>query len=289
MPAEQQLQVGGEPRRAGIGALHQRRDGGGGQLEAAIRHGGGVGAQARVNRQRGDRGPLAGGERRHDRPLAPGARLAQLAGAALELGREQLAQPGAMLARRLGAARVGEHALQLALRLHSGSVRVAARDMDRQKLLRIYVQDHFAGSTVGLNLARRSAGANRGTTYGDDLARIADEIDQDRQTLEAITDQLDIPRDQVKNTLARGLELAGRLKLNGQLTGYSPLSRLVELEGLITGISGKISLWRALLELVPQEPRLDAERLQQLIERGEEQRRTVEELRTRAVRDAFVG
>jgi len=194
-----------------------------------------------------------------------------------------------MLARRLGAARVGEHALQLALRLHSGSVRVAARDMDRQKLLRIYVQDHFAGSTVGLNLARRSAGANRGTTYGDDLARIADEIDQDRQTLEAITAQLDIPRDQVKNTLARGLELAGRLKLNGQLTGYSPLSRLVELEGLITGISGKISLWRALLELVPQEPRLDAERLQQLIERGEEQRRTVEELRTRAVRDAFVG
>ena len=93
----------------------------------------------------------------------------------------------------------------------------------------------------------------------------------------------------MKNTLARGLELAGRLKLNGQLTGYSPLSRLVELEGLITGISGKISLWRALLELVPQEPRLDAERLQQLIERGEEQRRTVEELRTRAVRDAFVG
>jgi hypothetical protein len=161
--------------------------------------------------------------------------------------------------------------------------------MDRQKLLRIYVQDHFAGSTMGLNLARRSAGSNRGTTYGDALARIADEIDQDRQTLEAITDELDIPRDQVKNALAWGAERAGRFKLNGQLTGYSPLSRLVELEGLITGISGKISLWRALLELVPQEPRLDAERLQELIERGEEQRRTVEELRTRAVRDAFVG
>ena len=161
--------------------------------------------------------------------------------------------------------------------------------MDRQKLLRIYVQDHFAGSTVGLNLARRSAGSNRGTTYGDALARIADEIEQDRRTLEAITDELDIPRDQVKNALAWGAERAGRFKLNGQLTGYSPLSRLVELEGLITGISGKISLWRALLELVPQEPRLDAERLQELIERGEEQRRTVEELRTRAVRDAFVG
>ena len=99
----------------------------------------------------------------------------------------------------------------------------------------------FTKTTVPL--ARRSAGSNRGTTYGDALARIADEIEQDRRTLEAITDELDIPRDQVKNALAWGAERAGRLKLNGQLTGYSPLSRLVELEGLITGISGKISLW----------------------------------------------
>ena len=30
-----------------------------------------------------------------------------------------------------------------------------------------------------------------------------------------------------------------RLKLNGQLAGYSPLSRLVELEGLAVGIEGK--------------------------------------------------
>ena len=38
-------------------------------------------------------------------------------------------------------------------------------------------------------------------------------------------------------------EKFGRLKPNGQLTGYSPLSRLVELEGLKLGITGKLGLW----------------------------------------------
>ena len=33
-------------------------------------------------------------------------------------------------------------------------------------------------------------------------------------------------------------EKAGRLKLNGSLLTYSPLSRLVELEGLSLGVEG---------------------------------------------------
>ena len=82
---------------------------------------------------------------------------------------------------------------------------------------------------------------------------------------------------------------SGRLKLNGHITGYSPLSRVVELEGLMTGITGKIGLWLALLELAPDEPRLDAPRLERLRERGESQRTTVEELRERAAREAFAG
>jgi hypothetical protein len=41
-------------------------------------------------------------------------------------------------------------------------------------------------------------------------------------------------------------ERLGRLKLNGQLRGYSPLSRLDELELLQIGVAGKRRLWRAL-------------------------------------------
>lgn len=156
------------------------------------------------------------------------------------------------------------------------------------KLLRIYLQDHLAGSTGGVELARRAQSANRGTTYGDPLAKLADEIEADRRALEGIMDDLGFGADRAKNIAFWAAEKAGRLKLNGRLTGYSPLSRMVELEGLIGGINGKLSLWRSLLQIAPQEPRLDADRLDRLVERGQDQLARVEKLRDRAAREALV-
>jgi hypothetical protein len=157
------------------------------------------------------------------------------------------------------------------------------------KLLRIYLQDHLAGATGGVELARRARAANQGTTYGDPLAKLADEIEADRRALEGIMEDLGFGADRAKNIAFWAAEKAGRLKLNGQLTGYSPLSRLTEFEGLIAGINGKLSLWRSLLEVAPSQPKLDQERLQRLLERGEEQLKTVGELRTRAARDALLS
>ena len=151
------------------------------------------------------------------------------------------------------------------------------------------MQDHLAGSTAGLELARRTRGANEGTEYGPPLAKIADEIEADRRQLQGIMEDLDFGGDAIKNAAAWGLERVGRLKMNGQLTGYSPLSRLVELEGLLTGITGKRALWVSLLQVAPSEPRLDADRLERLRDRADAQRATVEELREKAAREAFGG
>jgi hypothetical protein len=158
-----------------------------------------------------------------------------------------------------------------------------------ERHLRIYLQDHLAGSTAGLELARRTRGANEGTDYGPPLAKIADEIEADRRHLQGLIEDLGFGGDRLKNIAAWGLEKVGRLKLNGQLTGYSPLSRLVELEGLLTGITGKKGLWVSLLELAPSEPRLDAELLARLRDRADAQRATVEELREKAAREAFLA
>jgi hypothetical protein len=158
-----------------------------------------------------------------------------------------------------------------------------------EKYLRIYLQDHLAGSTTGLELARRTSGANKDTEYGPPLAKIADEIAADKRHLETIIADLGFGADKLKNVTAWGLEKLGRLKLNGELTSYSPLSRVVELEGLLTGITGKWGLWVALLEVAPSEPHLDAALLERLRDRAEEQRATVEELREKAAREAFVG
>jgi hypothetical protein len=158
-----------------------------------------------------------------------------------------------------------------------------------RKFLRIYLQDHLAGSTGGLELARRARGANQGTTYGDALATLADEIEEDRRELESIMRELGFGADRPKNLAFWAAEKAGRLKLNGQLTGYSPLSRMVELEGLISGVNGKLSLWRTLSDVAEAVPELDAARLATLIERAEGQVATLHELRARAGREALAG
>ncbi len=158
-----------------------------------------------------------------------------------------------------------------------------------EKLVRIYLQDHHAGSTTGLELARRIHGGNKDNEYGETMAEIVDEIAADKKALEGIMDDLGFGSDTIKDAGAWALEKVGRLKMNGQITGYSPLSRVVELEGLMTGITGKIGLWAALIQIAPDEPRLDAAHLERLRERGESQRAKVEELRKRAAGEAFTG
>jgi hypothetical protein len=160
--------------------------------------------------------------------------------------------------------------------------------MDRKRL-RIYLQDHLAGSTGGVELARRARGANEGNEFGPPLAKLADDIEADRRSLESIMDDLGFGADRAKNLVFWSAEKAGRLKLNGRLTGYSPLSRMIELEGLITGVNGKRSLWLTLIDVSPDVPELDAERLRRLLERAERQLETLHDLRARAGREAFAG
>ena len=138
-------------------------------------------------------------------------------------------------------------------------------------LLAIYLQDHLAGSTFGSELVRRARDANAGTEVGDFLAGLADDIAQDREALLALMAQLGVQEDRLKSGLAWTAEKAGRLKLNGRLTSYSPLSRVVELEGLIGGVTTKLSGWYALCVVAEHDTRLDREELDRLIARAQSQ------------------
>ena len=155
--------------------------------------------------------------------------------------------------------------------------------------LKIYLEDHHAAATAGLELARRTAGANRGTPYGEVLARIADEIEEDRDSLRAIMTELGVEPNRLKAAGAWAGEKAGRLKLNGHLTGYSPQSRVIELEGLVVGVTGKRCLWSALRHVAAQEPRLKVEELERLIERAERHVAELDEQRLKAVSEAVAA
>lgn len=153
------------------------------------------------------------------------------------------------------------------------------------RYLPIYLNDHLAGATVGLELARRAARENAGTEVGALLSELVTEIGQDRETLLQLMSRLDIAPSRAKIAAAWTAEKLGRLKLNGQLRGYSPLSRLVELEGLATGIEGKRALWLALGELA--DPRLAGTDFDTLAERARSQRERLEPHRLAAARDCL--
>jgi hypothetical protein len=151
--------------------------------------------------------------------------------------------------------------------------------------LGIYLSDHHAASVAAVQLARRAAQSNRGTRHGEVLATLAAEIEEDRQALRLIMQRLGVRPDPAKAAVAWSAEKLGRLKLNGQLTGYSPLSRLEELEILSLGVEGKLGMWRALqrgLDHGIPEAELDT-----LIKRAMSQRRRLERQRLDAAEEAL--
>jgi hypothetical protein len=150
-----------------------------------------------------------------------------------------------------------------------------------EELLAIYLNDHLAGATAGVELARRLLGSNEDDPeFGPALAGVCGEIEADRETLEAVMERLGVGRSKLKPLAAVLGERVGRLKLNGQLWGYSPLSRLDELELLQVGVVGKRRLWRA-LEHTHAGDLPDFE-LGALAERATEQLRRLEALHLKA-------
>ena len=154
-----------------------------------------------------------------------------------------------------------------------------------RRLLATYLNDHYAASVGAVQLARRAAGSNRGTAYGEVLSVLAAEIDEDRQALLLIMQRLSVGPDRVKAALAWSAEKLGRLKLNGQLSGYSPLSRLEELEILSLGVEGKLAMWQALAHAVDHG--VPEAELEPLIKRARSQRRRLERQRRDAAAEAF--
>lgn len=152
---------------------------------------------------------------------------------------------------------------------------------ERSALLGIYLNDHLAGATGGLELFRRAARSASGSVKGE-LERLTAEVEQDRESLLSLMRALGISVRRYKVLSGWVLEKASRLKTNGHLLRRSPLSDLVELEALVLGVQGKAAGFRALRRLAADDPRLEVTDLNQLIDRAERQTETLERLRLQA-------
>ena len=107
----------------------------------------------------------------------------------------------------------------------------------------IYLNDHRAGVVGEAALAERCRASNVGTRLGHDLTDHIATIARSRRLLDDLIAQCDGSVDRWKSSGAALAERFGRLKFNGQLTGYSPLSRVLELEALSTANDVRSLLW----------------------------------------------
>jgi hypothetical protein len=168
----------------------------------------------------------------------------------------------------------------------SRALKTAAANIKRsaQDPLGIYLNDHLAGATGGLELARRVARAGHLPAPPAELQQFAREVAEDRDALLRMMGTLGIPIRGYKVWAAWAGEKAGRLKPNGHLATRSPLSNLEELELMRLGVEGKAAGWRTLRTLADRDHRLDAARLDDLISRARRQADFLEESRIKAAR-----
>lgn len=156
----------------------------------------------------------------------------------------------------------------------------ASANASERKLLSIYLNDHLAGATGGVELAARAVRSSRGRNpdISTRVKALSEEIRADRHSLQEIMASLGVRTARYKVFGAWVAEKVGRLKLNAAVFRRSPLSALIELEALNVGVQGKRSGWRTLLAAAAHEPDLDARHLRDLVDRAQQQLTELEDL-----------
>lgn len=165
---------------------------------------------------------------------------------------------------------------------HADATAARRPAMAHRRYLRAYLSDHLALSEGIGALAERVRDADRWRAHRVNLVALAVALEQDRADLERVLADRGIKPDPFKRSFARLGERAGRLKGNGRLLRTSPLTRLIELEGLELGLGGCIAAWVTLRDLG-----VDAPRANTALTRLERQQQMLGQLREEVSRSSF--
>ena len=158
---------------------------------------------------------------------------------------------------------------------------------DRDDLLRLYLDDHRAGAAGGVALARRMLKENPDNYLTATMRELTDEIQRDREVLDDVIARLGHSPNRIKMVMGTAGAWMGRLKANGYIRRYSPLSRLEEFEMLSAGIMSKASLWQNCELSIAGRPELAGVDFEVLCQRAASQLARLESHRARIVDDAF--
>ena len=144
------------------------------------------------------------------------------------------------------------------------------------KALDTYLNDHLGGSMLGSDVAEQIRERSEGTSLGDVMATIAPEIQEDRETLIDLMEQLGTSKNPIKQVTAWMAEKASRVKFGGASSGEPDFGLFMALETLTLGVEGKLAMWKALKQIADEHPPLAAVNLDDLIARAESQHDALE-------------
>jgi hypothetical protein len=150
------------------------------------------------------------------------------------------------------------------------------------KAMDVYLNDHLAGAMLGSDLAHQIRDHNESTPIGELMRSLAPQIEEDRQTLIGLMTRIGTSKNPVKQAGAWVTEKTSRVKFWGLTSGEPELGTFMAVESLALGVQGKLSLWKALEQVVGQHPALASLNLKELIDRAQTQYDLLEQERLTA-------
>ena len=153
--------------------------------------------------------------------------------------------------------------------------------------LTTYLNDHLAGANALLELLEHVKGWYPDTDVGRFAGVLHAEVNEDRQTLEAVMRLLNVQVSTARTTVGWLASKVSDLKLKIDDSTGGTFRLLEAMEAASVGIEGKRLMWVALGNLAKEDIRIAGTDFDLLDRRAADQRQRVETVRVQAAMRAF--
>ena len=150
-----------------------------------------------------------------------------------------------------------------------------------------YLNDHLAGATGGLMLARHLAETATDTAEKLFFLGLKDKVGEDKDTLMEIIQALGFRDGKVRRAVGSALARTGIWRMDGSGQGFGDLGRFEMIELLAIGIHGKSLLWKTLHENCGSHHALERWNFERLEKEASHQAAGIERYRSREAMALF--
>ena len=151
---------------------------------------------------------------------------------------------------------------------------------------KLYVKGHLGAAHAGESAFRAAAERYQDSPWGTELARLRDDIAEDRRRLEEVASRLGVKVDSGAHRLSRiALSVLGGATRMFHSRG--DLGGITEAEKLRDAVVAKLAGWEVLLTASAKDDRLSRSEIEELIARAKDQSDRLRSLHLQMAQDVF--